>query len=61
MAEIENSILKRQCLKRRLPDQATVAAEVAAWEAARNEQQATITWSFTVQDARTKLARFYDL
>ena len=61
MAEIENSILKRQCLKRRLPDQATVAAEVAAWEAARNAQRATITWSFTTQAARTKLARLYEL
>jgi len=61
MAEIENSILKRQCLKRRLPDQATVAREVAAWEAARNEQGATITWTFTTQVARTKLARLYEL
>jgi hypothetical protein len=61
MAEIENGILKRQCLKRRLPDQGTVAAQVAAWEAARNDQRATITWSFTVADARTKLARLYEL
>lgn len=61
MAEIENSILKRQCLKRRLPDLSTVTAEVAAWEAARNDQRATINWSFTTADARTKLARLYDL
>jgi hypothetical protein len=61
MAELENGILKRQCLKRRLPDQATVAAEVAAWEAVRNEQRATINWTFTTRDARIKLARLYDL
>jgi hypothetical protein len=61
MAEIENGILKRQCLKRRLPDQASVATEVAAWAAARNDQRATITWTFTTQAARTKLARLYEL
>lgn len=61
MAEIEIGILKRQCLKRRLPDLATVAAEAAAWEAARNAHRATITWTFTTHDARTKLARLYEL
>lgn len=61
MAEIELGILKRQCLKRRLPDRATVAAEVAAWEEDRNRQRATITWTFRTADARTKLARLYEL
>lgn len=61
MAEIEIGVVKRQCLKRRLPDQATVAAEVEAWQALRNAQRAVITWSFTTHDARTKLARFYEL
>ena len=61
MAEIEIGVVKRQCLKRRLADQATVAEQVAVWQTARNEQRAVITWSFTTGDARTKLARFYDL
>lgn len=61
MAEIEIGVLKRQCLHRRLGSTATVVAEVQAWQAQRNAQQATITWNFTTADARTKLARFYEL
>jgi hypothetical protein len=59
MAELEFSMLSRQCLGRRIPDRDTLATEVAAWEAARNEQRATIRWQFTVEDARVKLHRLY--
>jgi len=59
MAELELGILKRQCLKRRLPDLATVAREIAACVAARNEAQARINWRFTTEDAREKLGRLY--
>jgi transposase len=59
MAEIEFSVLERQCLSRRLPTREVVAREVAAWEAERNRSGATIHWRFTTQDARTKLHRFY--
>ena len=59
MAELEFSMLTRQCLGRRIPDRDTLAAEVAGWEAARNEQRATIRWGFTVDDARVKLERLY--
>jgi hypothetical protein len=59
MAELEFSMLSRQCLGRRIPDRATLETEVAAWETARNEQRATIHWQFTVDDARTKLHRLY--
>jgi len=59
MAELEFSMLSRQCLGRRIPDRATLETEVAAWETARNEQHATIHWQFTVEDARTKLHRLY--
>jgi hypothetical protein len=59
MAELEFSLLSRQCLGRRIPDRATLATEVAAWATARNEQRATIRWQFTVEDARTKLHRLY--
>ncbi len=59
MAEIELSVLQRQCLARRLPDEATLTGEVAAWEKQRNEQQATIDWRFSVTDAREKLKRLY--
>jgi len=59
MAELEFSVLSRQCLERRIPDMDGLRFECAAWEAARNAAQATITWGFTVEDARTKLERLY--
>jgi DDE superfamily endonuclease len=59
MVEIELSVLSDQCLDRRLPDLATVAAEVAAWEVERNAARATIDWRFTTAAARTKLHRLY--
>jgi len=59
MAEIELSVLQRQCLNRRLSDEATLVHEVGAWEKERNEKQATIDWRFSVTDAREKLKRLY--
>ena len=59
MAEIEISIVSRQCLKRRIGEQAQLRQETVAWVAKRNEQKAMIHWCFDVQQARTKLARLY--
>jgi hypothetical protein len=59
MAEIELSVLSRQCLDRRIPDQPTLSHEVAAWEADRNAMQATVDWRFTTEDARIKLKHLY--
>jgi hypothetical protein len=59
MAEIELSILQRQCLARRLGDATTLAAEVAAYEKRRNQEKAKIDWHFSLADARTKLKRLY--
>lgn len=59
MAEIEIGILDRQCLDRRLPDRATIAAEVAAWQARRNTEHRCIEWSFTRQDADRKMGLHY--
>lgn len=59
MAEIEIGILSRQCLDRRIPDADTLRREIAAWQAPRNEQQATVEWRFTTSDARVKLDRLY--
>ncbi len=59
MAEIELSVLARQCLDRRLPDRDTLAREVAAWEAARNASSTAVDWRFTTSDARIKLKRLY--
>lgn len=52
MAEIELSILSKQCLSRRLPDEWTLTTEIIAWEESRNAKKASIRWNFTVDDAR---------
>ena len=39
-------------LGQRIPDQETLAGEVAAWESERNERGATVDWRFTATDAR---------
>jgi DDE superfamily endonuclease len=59
MAEIELSVLSRQCLDRRIPDKDTLKTEVAAWQEKRNETANTIDWRFTTQDARIKLKHLY--
>jgi hypothetical protein len=59
MAEIELSVLKGQCLNRRIADMATMQAEVAAWESDRNSSTKKINWQFTTADARIKLTRLY--
>lgn len=59
MAEIELSVLKGQCLDRRIADMETMQAEVAAWEQGRNNREMKIDWQFTTSDARIKLKRLY--
>ncbi len=59
MAEIELSVLSRQCLDRRIADKATLVSEVAEWESARNAGGLRIDWRFTTADARIKLKRLY--
>lgn len=59
MAEIEIGILERQCLARCAADQATLTAEVAAWQRRRNAARCGIEWTFTRRDADRKLHRHY--
>lgn len=59
MAELELSVLARQCLTQRLPDRAAMARAVSAWTARRNAANAAIDWQFTTTDARIKLRRLY--
>ncbi len=59
MAEIELSVLHRQCLKARIPDQVTLIEKVAAWENRRNVQGSSVSSQFTTADARIKLHRLY--
>lgn len=59
MAEIELSVLSRQCLDQRIEDRERLIQETGAWERERNEAKATIRWQFTTADARIKLERLY--
>jgi hypothetical protein len=59
MAEIELSVLNGQCLDRRIADEATLKAEVTAWNRDRNAAATTIDWRFTTADARIKLKHLY--
>ena len=59
MAEIELSVLSRQCLDRRIADFTTLKTEVEAWQERRNQEQTWIDWQFTTADARVKLHRLY--
>jgi hypothetical protein len=59
VAEIELSVLARQCLERRIETREELRREVAAWEEPRNERAAAIQWRFTTADARIKLRHLY--
>jgi len=59
IAELEWSIVKRQCLARRIGDAATLAAEVAAWQERQNAGAGQVEWQFTPEAARTKLLHLY--
>jgi hypothetical protein len=59
MAEIELSVLKGQCLDRRIADMTNMRTEVAAWESDRNNGTKKIEWQFTASDARVKLKQLY--
>ena len=59
MAECELSVLVRQCLNRRFPEQARVAAEVAAWCRYRNGNPKPVKWQWTTDDARIQLRQLY--
>jgi hypothetical protein len=59
MAEIEFSVLSRQCLDRRIGNEATLIQEITSWEDNRNQAEATVNWQFTTEDARIKLKKLY--
>ncbi len=59
VAEIELSVLSRQCLNRRIPDKETYEREIENWNTDRNHEQIVVEWHFTTKDARIKLKRLY--
>ena len=59
VAEIELSVLKRQCLGGRIADIGKLRNEVDAWNTDRNNRHSDIDWQFRTKDARVKLKRLY--
>ena len=59
IAEIELSVMTRQCLGRRIPDTAALNKELSAWETDRNTSQKGVDWHFTTPQARDKLKWLY--
>jgi DDE superfamily endonuclease len=59
VAEIELSVLSRQCLDQRIETARALRREVTAWEGPRNDRAAEVRWRFTTADARIKLRHLY--
>jgi hypothetical protein len=59
VAEIELSVLARQCLDRRIDSATELRREVGAWEEQRNDRAVEVRWRFSTADARIKLHRLY--
>ena len=59
MAEIEIGIRARQCLNRRLPDQAALKREINVWQNARNHKASRADWRVTTADARIRSKSLY--
>jgi hypothetical protein len=61
VAEIELSVLKRQCFQERIANLKIMQEEIVAWETNRNNKQAKVNWQFTTAEARIKLKRLYPI
>lgn len=59
MAEMEWSVLERQCLDRRIATKDELEREIGAWERDRNARAVKVNWEFNTQTARGKMARHY--
>jgi hypothetical protein len=59
MAEIEFSLLSRQCMRNRMANRAYLTQEVMAWVGNRNAKESEMNWRFTTEDARIKLKHLY--
>jgi hypothetical protein len=59
MAELELSVLARQCTNERIAEKSILADKVQAWAERRNTEQVKTVWQFTTADARIKLRHLY--
>jgi len=61
MAEMELSVLARQCINRRFDSTKQMDTAITAWQKARNKQAFGANWRFTTADARIKLKSLYPM
>ena len=61
IAEIELSVLGRQCLDKRIDNIEKLNFSLSAWEVNRNQSQKSVDWQFTTSEARIKLKRLYPI
>ena len=59
MAEIEFSVMSKQCFPRRMGSIEELRTQLRGWGKRRNKERATIRWRFTTDKARGKLRRHY--
>jgi hypothetical protein len=59
MAEMELSVLTRQCIGRRFESAEAMAAAIERWEYDRNQNRQGADWRFTTSDARIRLKALY--
>jgi DDE superfamily endonuclease len=59
MAEMELSILSRQCINRRFDSASQMEEHIEAWQSQRNKKKLGANWRFTTSDARIKLKSLY--
>ena len=59
MAEIELSVLSRQCINQRIPDVSTLRKKALAWQDDRNYSVVKVDGRFSTADARIKLKQLY--
>lgn len=59
IAEIELSVLARQCLHQRISSISELRQILSSWQAKHNAGNHCVTWRFTTDDARIKPGRLY--
>ena len=61
IAEIELSVMSKQCTKRRLSSMEILKNELMAWTKERNNDKIGVNWRFRTNDARIKLKKLYPI
>ncbi|MBD3673412.1 MAG: hypothetical protein HUJ26_07785 [Planctomycetaceae bacterium] len=59
MAEMELSVLSRQCIGRRFTGVNEMESEIAVWQESRNRCAVPARWRFETSEARIKLQHLY--